>query len=239
MSDEIAKREDPTRKTKYTLHFEEEMKRLEEEIGEIDGLYDDIRDQIKNVMAGASRNRGNASPLTFVSNMFENALSAKSSKISLLKELVHVKKYIADLDLKEEKGGEDEERFKALAREFYKMVSDESEGSDFAEELDAETSIGDDDLDSVALLAYEKETGKSFSLESEEEEEEEGEEEPTAPPGLRPVVDQDGVVWLMDDDYNLVEEATDQDSYGVEVTEDGVTATDPETGEQIEYVETE
>jgi hypothetical protein len=85
------------------LYFANEEAELNNAIKEIDDLYDEIKihyDRVKNASMHANGGRG---VLTFLQNQTGNLVALKNSKASLINNKITMKKYAADLALKQKK----------------------------------------------------------------------------------------------------------------------------------------
>ena len=195
---------------KYTEMFSGDILAIDEEIGALDGLFDEITGMIAEMRRTARSDR-RGTPLSFISNMFENATSVRSSRISLLKERVHIRKVIADLALKEEAGAEEgAESFRGIARELMELARRETDARACAPaaEEEEETTAGEADVREIARRAYAEETGREFEVEPEEAE-------------IAYGIDQDGRTWLMEvsegEDgepaYSIAEEVEDPSEF--------------------------
>jgi len=215
--------------SKYTCHFQEEVDMIKEEMEKVDNLYEDIMGRITNISDASKRKTSGNSPFTFISNMMENALSAKTSKINLIKELVHIKKYIADFDLKSIKSeGNDEEKFKALAAELMVMANKSFKGED---DNDIIEDIEDLDLEKMAEDAWEEEMEGEIDLPTNKCNKNE--------PIGDLVADQEGDVFYIDEDGEYLGVPDNLDIFEAYEDESGeiVKVINTETNEELELVE--
>jgi hypothetical protein len=153
----------------YGEHFSKEIQNLENELEDVESIYKNMQTLLDSISKNAQRGgRGGGSPLTFISKMYENMITIKNTKLSLIKEIVHVKKSIADLSIKDKNALKDKENsFREIAKEMLRHIN--SSGMDLSDGVndivvEVEESIDSlGELDSIAEKAFESETGISYN----------------------------------------------------------------------------
>ena len=131
-------------------YFEEELKAIDEEIKDTDNLYNELKEHFDGVKK--SRSTG---ALNFISKQTPNLISAKSNKISLLKDKVALKKIVLDVSIK--LNGNDDDN-NARDNMLLKMASQlllENNSKKFTEMYQVDNTSGDEpeEVDYDKLLA--------------------------------------------------------------------------------------
>jgi len=116
---------DRDQEKQYELMFQRAEGMFESELEGMKQLELEMRGEMQKVLgATESHNRrSGASPYTFMSNMYENLISLRSTRLSAVKDIATVKKMAADLQLKSDKGEGEEDAFRKIATQLMEMIT--------------------------------------------------------------------------------------------------------------------
>jgi hypothetical protein len=169
----------------YADLFNEEMDLLNNEIQRVEEFFNETIDHF-NLVKKATNTRGN--PLSFIHQQTENINSLFNTKISLIKEKIAVKEKIANLNLKKK----DDNGNNQVLAEFMKLLPDLKISTNHILTTDMGT---DEELDKK-IKEYEESGELSFS---------------DYEKNTKIVTDLKGNLYLVDDQYNLIDENPDSD----------------------------
>lgn len=181
----------------YQEFFKEELDMINQEIQENRNLYTEIKTHLDKVKTSST-----AGALTFISKQTPNLLTAKNNEISLLKDLVSVKKIILDVAMKNKKetdGSEDSELLKSLHNLLLTNKRDEYLVS--LEKEEPAEDINYDDLFNERI----KELEINNEKESDETKEKESDDYYKLPKGYKFVLDTEDNIYIVDKEYNIIE----------------------------------
>ena len=219
--------QDDIEEQRYSAIFVEIEELFKKELTNMGKLETNIMKRIEDASGteDSKSRRGHASPLTFISNMFENAISIKSARLSAIKDIAGVRKIRADLDMKQDRGEGDEDVFQKVAQKLMGMITEgtyDIPGDDvFPPDVDM------DALDEAAEAAAAA-AGVEDALVADEE------------TGQRFVVDgTTGEVYLVNSDMQILENRESPDRFTIIKSKSGKVrgAMDTTTGEKLELVE--
>jgi len=122
--------------------FDAEISLLDEEMANIDGLYDEVKTHFDSIKG--SNNRG---VLGFIEKQTGNLVSIKTTKISLIKEKINIKKTKADFEFKKANLNKGSSSLsEGLTKQLFDMIS-ENQGN--VKPSDTTSYVeSDDDIDS-------------------------------------------------------------------------------------------
>ncbi len=201
--------------------------------GELEGmklLEGEMRARMAAVMGDPENQtrRAGATPLTFMSNMYENLISLRQARLAAVKDIAQMKKMGVDVQMKADKGEGDEEAFMKTARALMEILAEDGRSGKMRIMLP----VPDD-----AMLA-------ELDLAAEAAAASEGAPDPreaNAASAERMVVDRStGGILRVNADYQIIEEVDEPERFQVirNKKEMVVSAIDNVTGEKLEVVET-
>lgn len=179
--------------------FSEEIELIKKEMAEADSLYGELKDHFDDVKK--SKTPG---ALNFISKQTTNLISAKSNKISLLKDLVSTKKIIIDSAIKTQSEGGDNKDNEMLSK-LHRMLL-ENKKEDYIENLMTPNEpVYDDDYYDNLLES------KIAELDEETNEDDNDTKETPKTTGnienLKYVVDEEKNIYAVDENYNIIDDA--------------------------------
>jgi len=199
--DDIEKKQDLIKIVDDTELFVDEFKELDNELSNINDLYDEIKthfDQIKNLPTKGS--------LTFIEKQTTNLINLKSAKLNILKEKINAKRSLVDLSLKAKSISNKEmqnntnndttEMLSTLIKElkYNREINDDMiEDIDYDEELESIIE-NNDELNNIEIEDIKKD------IEEEEENSDSNEESFIA------VDKKTGEFYKLNNDYEILEE---------------------------------
>lgn len=114
---------------KVELDLEKELELLERELEENEKIFNQVKDHYDRVLN--SRSQGS---LKFISDQTSNVLNIRNNRITIIKEMVNIKKLKADTELKEmninKDMGDNENNVIEMAKQIYELMkTDKREGA--------------------------------------------------------------------------------------------------------------
>jgi hypothetical protein len=183
--------------------FSDEIELIKKELEEADNLYVELKEHFDQVKQ--SRSPG---ALNFISKQTTNIISAKSNKISLLKDLVSTKKIIIDSAVKTKSDDSNANGDNAILAELHKMLLNNSKETYIEKEVPKE--VHDDSYydDLLEKRLHEIEEKKEEVVEEKEEttKNDTGNIE-NYTNNYKYVVDEEKNIYAVDKNYNIIDDA--------------------------------
>ena len=216
-------------------YYDDNLKAIDEEIELTEEFYTELKTQFDRIMHSTS-----SGALTFISKQTPNLITLRKNKIDLLKEKNAVLKNIIDSTVRLSVEEEDSSKDNAILKELHKMLlsnSPETYRTEDVEELDEEEANEDMDallenrFNEIQKNKKEKETKKSAKEMKSKK----------SRMNYKIVLDIEGNMYAVDDDYNIIEDDEDIEYPDWEVTieedEDGTITATNQYNEEIEIIE--
>lgn len=210
-------------------NFADEFKLIDSEIKQVDDLYGMVLKEIKDARGGDERNarlaRGASNPNTFIYNMFANANSVKSSKISLIAHRIALKKTIEELKLKTAKGEDEGGKIKMVLAELIKEISDNKVRDEKAGKISKEAEVEDEEeLKKLGEEAFQEALDENPKIDvdklTKEKKEEDDEEQVDE---SRLAISTDGKLYFLDENGDIDQELElDEKEFYIERDDDGL-----------------
>ena len=184
-----------------------EYNKMNDEIQEIDTLYNTSKELLEN------NSRGSRSNFVFVANQTSNLISIKNHKLNLLKNMNDIKKSIIDLKMKEfniiSKNGLEgvNSSTKEIADEiFAKLIS-----ADKKELIDSSIKQSDEESNNLTEEDIDKLLEARIEEDNKKNKKEETKKDKKKNKYHIVIEDSDNTPLIIDDDYNLIDDDNDED----------------------------
>lgn len=184
----------------YKGYFEKELLNIENEIASIDEVISEMMSDKRGALNESqdSRRRSSGSPYVFTSTMWANIVAAKNARISLMKDMVSLKKIIAELNMKSKKDEDDDSRFDKVAAALFEKINN-TRSSDVVDVSGHSILLDEDDEEALERLAadeYKEDIGREFDPDTVEANSE----------FLYMYEVNTGDIYKFDNSYNLIEQ---------------------------------
>lgn len=199
------------------FEIDREIELLNEALKDRDEFYTEVKDHYDKVK------KGGAGTLMFVEKQTNNLISLQSNKVSIIQQLINAKKTKAEIELKEanlNKGQQGtDENVRQIAEAMYTVILENKKDANITEMIsgtkkkeELEQNVEDIDAQLEQRLAVEE------AKEQEEKEEEVVASKPQEEYQL--VVDINGNIYCLDNDYNIIEDAIIPDDLEITIREE-------------------
>jgi len=189
--------------------FKDELELLDKEMASIDSLYNMVIKEIKDIRSNEdSRNARisrTSSPNTYLYNMFANANSIKTNKLSLIAHRVQIKKIIEELKLKNKNKEDEGGIIKSVLADLVKEISDKKSEEVIHGKVDNNEEIEDENLlEAEAEKAFNEAMDENPKLDITNEEETNEDKEMIDESKL--AISTDGKLYLLNDNDEVESE---------------------------------
>jgi hypothetical protein len=182
--------------------FKENIDMIQDEMSETDVLYEELKQHFDAVKKSSS-----SGALTFISKQTPNLVSLRNNKISLMNNLVQIKKLIVELSLKTKDDSDSDSNVKEILKGMHELLlhnKAETYINEYFNDIENKDSEPEEEQDYDKLL---EERMKNVKHKNEDDEEESESNSLILGKDYTIVVDEELNMYAVDKDYNILEDA--------------------------------